>query len=142
MNGTKGNFVSRKLLGDVSSVTERGAKTCKTRHIKLCSRNEIGLKSLVSVSFNLQSPAIHQRLVEEPEILLKAENIGCSNRILERNEEYTSPTNCSKREMTTFAKSWNSCSDTGSSPMLVITWGTIQMGIQKMLKTMDIVIIF
>ena len=68
----------------VSSVTERGAKTCKTRYIKLCSAAELKLawNHFVSVSFNLQSPAIHQRPVEEPEILLKAEDTGCSKRIL------------------------------------------------------------
>ena len=106
------------------------------------SEMKLAWNHFVSVSFNLQSPAIHQRLVGEPELLLKAEDTGGSKRILEGYEEYTSPTNCFKREMTTFAKSWNSCSDTGSSPMLVITWGTIQIWIQKMTKTMDILIIF
>ena len=112
---------SQKLINSISSITERGAKTCK----KTSDRNYTSdLKMARKQSFHLRSPVIHRHLAEGPEIWPKSEDTGCAKGKTKAQEiqEYW------ECVTTTFAKSWNSCSDTGSSPMLVITWeqNTIQ----------------
>ena len=123
---------SQKLINSISSITERGAKTCK----KTSDRNYTSdLKMARKQSFHLRSPVIHRHLAEGPEIWPKSEDTECAKGKTKAQEiqEYW------ECVTTTFAKSWNSCSDTGSSPMLVITWEqhTILMTLTK-----EIIIIF
>ena len=61
-------------------------KPAKTDVSNCTAQKKLSWNHFVSVSFNLQSPAIHQRPVEEPEILLKAEDIGGEWRIHKPNK--------------------------------------------------------